>query len=456
VLSVRDVLLAFCEHRMEVVLRRSEYRRRKAEARRHILRALIKALDRIDEVIAAIRASRDATEAKAALVDLLGIDDEQAQAIIEMQLRRLTSLETKALKDEVKALNASIKELAEIIRDEDRRRDVVRAEMAAVRETYQALRRRSRVLSADAEELEAEAEALDEALADAEVQVRVLRGGYLEVAPSTQRRKTWRGGDPRHASILDRVVPLSSRVAILTEDGKAWGVSLMDVPEGRRVPLSDVADVPRDAGVVFAWPLADSSADSSREKPLARSLLLVTSDGKAKRLDPDDAAASTRAGVQVCRVAPGERVVAAALTTDSDPVVMVSSDGNAVRVTAGEVPPQGRTASGVKAMRLDGETRLVGAAIAPDEGVLVCGTQAGWIASVTLADVPVHGRGAKGVRIARTDRGHGPVVAATVCERRQTVWLVDEDNKPHSIEAKDFRRGAQGRHVTDTIASVFV
>lgn len=456
VLSIREMLVAFCDHRMEVVLRRSIHRKRRAEARRHILQALIKALDRIDEVIAAIRASRDASEAKSALVDLLAIDDEQAHAIIEMPLRRLTSLETKALKDEVKALNASIKELAAIIDDESRRRDVVRAELGEVRESYRSMRRRSRVLSAEAEELEAEAEALEEALVDVEVQVRVLRGGYLEVTPSTQRRKTWRGGDPGHAAIFDRLVPLSSRIGIVTDDGRAWVVSLMDVPEGRRVPLLDLADVPREAGVVFAWPLPARADESPQGKTLTRSLLLLTSDGKAKRLDPDDAAASTRSGVQVCKVAPGERVVSAALTTESDPIVLVSSDGHAVRVTAGEVPPQGRTASGVRAIRLDGDARLVAGAIGPDEGVLVCGTEAGWLNSVTLADVPVHGRGAKGLKVARTDRGRGQVVSGTVCERRQAVWIVDADNKPHSVEAKEARRGAQGRHVTDSIASVFV
>ncbi|MCC7077020.1 MAG: DNA topoisomerase 4 subunit A [Acidimicrobiia bacterium] len=453
VLSVAEMLRAFCDHRMEVVLRRSVFRRQKAEARRHIVQALMKALDRIDEVIAAIRRSADAAAAKEALIDLLDIDAEQAQAIIEMQLRRLTGLETQALADELEALNAEIRTLKAIIDDEERRRGVVRSEMQEVRAAYVGLKRRSRIVSVDTAELEAEAEEAEEGLADLEVQVRVLRGGYVEVTPPGDRRKTWRGSDPHMAPVLDRVVAMSDRIAVVTEDGRAWGIPLLDVPAGRRVALRDLSDAPRDARIVFAFPA--SVTERSGGTGLTRTLALVTSDGKAKRLEAADAVASTRSGVQVMRLDDDARVVGAALVTDADALVLVSSDGHAVRVTAGDLPAQGRSAGGVRAQRLAAEAVVVAAALAPDEAVLVCGTADGWVTSVDVAEIPVHARGAKGVLAARTDKGRGSVTGAAVTERKQPVWLVDSDHKVHGVEAKAAKRGGQGRHVTGSVADVF-
>lgn len=479
VCSLRDMLVAFCDHRMDVILRRSLFRKAKAEARRHIVRALIKALDIIDEVIAAIRASRDALAAKAALIELLCIDDVQAQAIIEMQLRRLTSLETQALADELKELNATIRDLTRIIDDEDTRRSVVRDEMVALRANYQGMGRRSRIVALGPARVEGVAENLAEGVTEGasdelageagsaasgvdpyaavDVQVRVLRGGLIEVTTPGGRRKRWSGSDAQNAPVADLTLALNDRLSVITDDGRAWTIALLDVPQDRRMRLLDLSTAKRDVHVVAAFGISSLTSKKlgNVEAVPDRTLLVASTDGKVKRLEPGDAVASRRDGLAIIRLDGDARVAGAAFVGEDDPCVFVSSDGYATRVVASEIPLQGRAAAGVRAIRLTAGAVVIAANVAGDERILVCGSGAGWVTSILMHEVPLHARGAKGARVAKTDSNRGDLAGAVVVERRHTVYVVDADRKVHDVVAGEARRGATGRHVTDSIADVF-
>ncbi|MFN8103030.1 MAG: DNA topoisomerase (ATP-hydrolyzing) [Acidimicrobiia bacterium] len=454
ILGVAAILGAFCDHRMEVVLRRSRFRKAKAEARRHIVAALIKALDRIDEVIAAIRASKDAATAKIALCELLDIDAEQAQAIVDMPLRRLTSLETKALRDELAELEVAIAELSAIIEDEDVRRKVVRDELRELRKAYKHEVRRSRLLGAAATPAGADDEA--EVTADIEggvvVQVRVLRGGWVEVTPPEGRRRTWKEGDSLRAPLLDVDLASSGRIGIVTDDGRAWVVSLMDLPHGQRVAIADVSDASRASEVVWAFALDTDGA------PVAPAEVLVaTSHGRAKRIPASECVASTRAGVVVAKLEDGARLASVVgVGAAADEVVFVTSTGSALRIPAGEVPVQGRAAAGVRAVKVPEGATVVACTAGREGGLVYVANASGWVKAVAAEEIPAHRRGGKGVQIAKVTPARGAVVAALACRVNEAVFVVDDANKTHETKATSSSRLGPGKHVTETITAAFV
>lgn len=457
ILGVAAILGAFCDHRMDVVLRRSRFRKAKAEARRHIVAALIKALDRIDEVIAVIRASKDAAAAKVSLCELLDIDAEQAQAIVDMPLRRLTSLETKALRDELAELEVRIAELTAIIEDEGVRRKVVRDELRELRKIYKGEVRRSRLLGAAATPAGVEGgEAGVDADVDVEdgvvVQVRVLRGGWVEVTPPGGRRRTWKEGDSLRAPLLDVDLALSGRVGIVTDDGRAWVVSLMDLPHGQRVAIADVTDASRSSEAVWAFAL-----DAGGVPVAEAEVLVATSNGRAKRLAATECVASTRAGVVVAKLEDGARLVAVVgLASGSDEVVFVTSAGSALRIPAAEVPVQGRGAAGVRAVKVPEGAAAVACAAGGTGGLVYVANASGWVKAVAAEEIPVHRRGGKGVSIAKVTPARGPVVAALACRVNEAVYVVDDANKTHETKATSSSRLGPGKHVTETITSAFV
>jgi len=452
VLGVQDMLRHFCEHRMEVVLRRSVHRRDKAQARRHIVAALIKALDAIDEVIATIRASRDAAAARTALMDLLVIDAEQSQAILDMPLRRLTSLEIEQLRAELAELEVTIAALTAIIEDESVRRGVVRDELKELRTRYKGHARRSRIVGAEARDelaaLEEEA-AETEAAAAVAVQVRVLRGGWVEVTPPDSRRRKWKeGGDSLRAPLLDVDLPSDGRLGVVTDDGRSWVVNLLDVPHGQRVPVSDLTDAARDAGVVWAFALDRDQA------PVAPAVVaLASTDGKAKRIVATELVASTRSGLTVMKLDDGVRLVSVAPAGEGDELVLVTTAGNGLRITASDLPEQGRGAAGVRAVRLDADGALV--ACLPDgEGALVfVATGGGWAKAFAADDLPLHRRGGKGVGVAKVGGQRGDVVAALACRVNDTVYVVDDANKTYETKATQSSRLGPGKHITEAITA---
>lgn len=455
ILGVSTILGAFCDHRMEVVLRRSQHRRAKAEARRHIVGALIKALDRIDEVIAAIRASADAAAAKAALCDLLDIDTEQAQAIVDMPLRRLTSLETKALRDELVELEALIAELTAIVEDEGVRRRVVRDELRELRKAYKGDVRRSRLVGVDAADadLDADPDAGVEAelVEDVVTQVRVLRGGWVEVTPPGGRRRTWKDGDSLRAPLLDVDLSTAGRVGFVTDDGRAWVVNLMDVPHGQRVSVADVTDADRSAEVVWTFALDAAGAPVAPEQ-----VLVVASNGRAKRLDTTECVASTRAGVVVAKLDEGARLVSVVgVASEADEVVLVTSAGSALRIPAAEVPVQGRGAAGVRAVKVSDGAGVVACVAAPAGALVYVANAGGWAKAVTSEEIPAHRRGGKGVAVAKVTPARGDVVAALPCRVNEAVYVVDDANKTHETKATSSSRLGPGKHVTEAITAAF-
>ena len=451
-----EVLTHFCEHRIEVVLRRSVFRKEKAEARRHIVQALIKALDNIDAVIAAIKASKDVPAAKEALIDLLDIDDIQAQAIVDMQLRKLTSLETKSLKDELAELDALIKELNRVIKNEDVRRGVVRDELKELRGEYKDMKRRSRIVT-DTEDADAAIDAEDAEIEDVSVQARVLRGGWIEVTPPDKRTKTWRGTDADKAPMLDEHLSLADRIVCVTDDGRAWTISLLDVPQGRRVPLSDLCDVTRDAAVIWAFramPGTDEGKPAG-ESADTREVMVTTSDAKTKRVALGELVASTRQGLPVVKLAGEARLVDVAEVADSDTAVFVGSAGNAARVSVAEIPRQSRTSAGVRAVKVAGDEQVVAGLRAGQDDVVMVATAQGWTKCVSTVEVNLLGRGGRGVSVAKTGRGRGDVVDAVVAASHAAVCVVDDANKVQQVKAVPASRASGGKHVADTAAALF-
>ncbi len=482
VLGVSALLRIFCDHRLEVVLRRSLHRRDKAQARRHIITALLKALDAIDEVIALIRSSESAEAARLELCDFLEIDREQAQAILDMRLRRLVQLERDALQAEADELDTLIATLTQIIEDEKTRRAAVREELTALRDLWKKEKRRSLLRDEDAptsgqgmlplvstgstgkdgmgEKAEVE---------DAPVHAQVLRGGWVEVTSqassgrgnattsragadvsATEESQDWQGGDPGRALFYSGELPTQDRLLFVTEDGRSFAVAMSDVPEGTNILLSDLCAASRQAALVAVFPVP--AEDDTQDVP---PLFLATSDGKLKRLLFSEAVPSRRDGLSLIRLDAGAQLVGCAPVTEKMALLLLSSHGHATRVPVNEFPVQGRGSSGVKGMELPEGAAVKFAAPTVDKDVIFVGTERGWAKGVKAKDIPVRGRGGKGVMIYKPTTTKGLVVAGMISKTGAYVYVVDGAHKAHEVKVTVSSLTGNGTHVTENVLDVF-
>lgn len=400
-IGLRDLLRHYLDHRLEVIVRRSRFRLAKAEARAHIVEGLLTALGAIDEVVAVIRRSKTTEEARDRLMKKFKLSETQATHILEMPLRRLTSLEVNRLRDELKELKATIADLEAILASPDRQRSVVAEELAEVAGAF-ASPRRTQIISADA--------------AAAAVPAALEIPDDPCVISLTTTGLVGRSGDgfsPKagsHDVLVARAATTArSTVRALTDTGRVLPVDASEVPEAagrnRGAPVGEVFDTERAEQIVALF------ADGV-DVPWC----LVTSAGVVKRLTPDQLAA--KAGSSVISLRDGDRVIAALSAPDDADAVLVSSDGQLLRFPLSAVRPQGRSAGGVTGMRLGEGARVVAAGAVPagldgDVWVLTV-SDAGAVKRSSVSEFPVKGRATGGVRCMRFRRDESSIEAAHV------------------------------------------
>ncbi len=434
-LSIDAFIRHWTAHQLDVIQRRTRYRLRKAEEQIHIYRGYLKALDALDEVIALIRRSPDADQARDGLMQLLDVDEVQAQAILNLQLRRLAALQRQEIIENHDKLQAQIVEYNAILASEQRQREIVSEELAELVEKY-GDERRTRILPFDGEV------SIEDLIAEEEVVVTITRGGYAKRTRSdnyrAQRRggKGVRGAQLREDDIVDHFFVTTTHHWLLffTNLGRVYRAKAYELPEGGRDAKGQhVANL-------LAFQPGEKIAQvlDLRDYQQAEHLVLATKRGLVKKTRLTDYDSNRSGGVIAINLRaddeglPDELVAARLVDSDQD-LILVSRQGQSVRFTASDeaLRPMGRATSGVTGMRFRGEDELLAADVVREDSFLFTVTEGGIAkrTALTIDNYAVKGRGILGVRVANLPEQNGNLVGALVVSADDEVLVIMERGK---------------------------
>ncbi len=422
-LRIDQMVRLYVDHQIEVIVRRTQYRLDEAEKKAHILRGLVKALDMLDEVIALIRRSATVDTARTGLMELLDIDEVQADAILAMQLRRLAALERQKIIDELAELEERIADLKDILASPDRQRAIVRDELAEVVERF-GDDRRTEIIGAVGDVTE------EDLIARENVVVTITSTGYAKRtkvdAYKSQRRggKGVRGADLKQDDIIRHFFVCSTHDWILffTNKGRVYRLKAYELPEATRAArgqhvanLLEFQPGERIAEVLQIQTYQDSPY-----------LVLATSEGKVKksRLEEYDSARS--AGLIAINLKEGDSLIGARLCSADDDLLLVSERGQAIRFTASDdaLRPMGRATAGVLGMRFKGDDKLLSMVVVEEGQHLLVATTGGYGKKTPLDEYTAQGRGGQGVLTLKYDPKRGPLMGALVVSNDDEIFAV--------------------------------
>jgi DNA gyrase subunit A len=421
-MTLRDCLVAYADHQQEVVRRRTEYRLEEARRRAHILEGLVRAVDMIDEIISAIRASENRAAARASLMgEQFEFSEIQANHILDMALGRLTQLGRQELNDELEEKRALIRELEAILADDARLRAVVREELLEVREGF-ATERRTRI---EADEGDIDIEAL---IDDEDLMFSLSAAGYVKTVTPDEFKTQGRGGKGVIGANLkdgDYIATLIHTTAhaylmFFTNMGRVFRIKAHEVPRTSRTA--------RGMAIVNLLHLAPeetiSAVIDTRDYETMRYLLFVTRRGVVKRTRFLEYDKTRSRGLIAINLREGDELVRVLPTSGSDDICLVSASGKLMRFSEGEVRSMGRNAAGVWGMRLRGDDVVVAAsAVQPGDEMLLV-TDQGFGKRTPLDEFRAKHRGGLGMRAMRMMDGRGAVVAARVVAPEDEVFVV--------------------------------
>jgi DNA gyrase subunit A len=422
-LRLDQLIRYWVTHQIEVIVRRTRYLLRKAQERAHILSALIKAIDRIDEVIALIRASASAAAAQQGLMDLLEIDEIQARAILDMQLRKLAALERQQLIDEYEELMAEIAEYEAILASPERQRQIVGTELGEIVAKYGDARR-TEIVAYDGDV------SVADLIAEEDVVVTITRGGYAKRTKTdlyrAQRRggKGVRGAQLRADDIVEHFFVTSTHNWILffTNKGRVYRAKAYELPDaGRDARGQHVANLlafQPDERIAEVLALSDYS--------VAPYLVLATSSGLVKKSHLTDFDSPRSGGIIAINLREDDEVIAARLVSADQDLLLVSRHAQAIRFHATDeaMRPMGRATSGVIGMRFTDGDRLLGMHVLREGADVLVATGGGYAKRTPADQYPVQGRGGRGVLTARIVEARGELVGALMVLPEDEVFAI--------------------------------
>jgi DNA gyrase subunit A len=442
-LNIGEVIEAYITHQIDVIVRRTRFRLRKAEERSHILEGLIIALDHIDDIVALIRAAADVDEARNGLIARYGLSEVQAQHILDMPLRRLTALEQDKIHDEYEDLKKTIKELKAILRSPARVRKIIADELREIRKKF-ADDRRTRIVP-DEGEFD-----IEDLIADEDLVVSVSRGGYIKTVPLDTYKRQGRGGRGvrgaalKEGDIVEHLITTTAHAYLLlfSNTGRVYRIKAHEIPKRDRTA--------RGTAVVNVVPMRpdDSVAAviDTRDYETYRYLLIATKRGMVKKTLFREYDSSRREGIIAVNLKKGDEVVKVRPTSGKDDVLLITRKGKAIRFKEEHARGMGRTATGVIGIRLDEDDEVVACDIIQDDAELLVVTQFGYGKRTKLSEFPRKGRGGKGVIAAKLTRPRGQIVGASVVRAGDEVFLISNDGVVIRMAANTISR--QGRPAT--------
>ena len=448
-LTLKQLVGYFVKHRQEVVTRRVRFDLKKAEERAHILRALIVAIDNIDEVIKIIRGSRDTASAKNALMERFSFDDVQAQAIVDMQLKRLTSLEIADLRKELQELEVLIEHLKDLLAHPEKILALIKQETDELAEKF-GDDRRTDIVSDEVEEIN-----IEDLIKKEQMVVLVSNLGYIKRVPATAYKKQNRGGKGSNSAALveddfiDQIFTASTHdyIMFITNEGKAYWVKVHEIPEASRTSrgshIKSLLAVSSEEEITTIVSLKEFSSDTY--------LLMATAGGIVKKVQTDSFQNAKTRGIIAIKLDEGDKLVSAILTTGKDELMFVTRQGQALRVSEEEIRDQGRSSRGVIGIRLSGGDELTGA-LRINDGKLIVMSENGYGKRVDFSEFSPHGRGTGGQKVYTVTEKTGEVVGLLAVADDDEIVCITGQGKTIRVQVSSINvmgRAAQGVKILD-------
>lgn len=420
-LNLRDMLYHYLQHQIEVIRRRTEYDLKKAEARAHILEGLRIALDNLDEVIALIRGSRTAEEAREGLITRFQLSHEQAQAILDMRLQRLTGLERDKIEAEYAELLAKIAEYKAILADEQLVLDIISTELNEIKERF-GDERRTEITASDEE-------ILDEDLIPREdVIISITHSGYIKRLPVTTYRSQKRGGkgvvgmDTKENDFVEHLFVSNTHHFLLffTNKGKVYKLKAYEIPDlsrtARGTPIINLIQIEQGETVNAVIPVQAFDADHY--------LFFATRQGVVKKTPLDDYINIRKVGLIAISLREDDDLIGVKLTDGNQEIIMGTAQGMSIRFSENDVRSMGRSATGVKGIGLDDDDAVIDMdVVVPDKDVLIV-TSRGYGKRTPVGEYRIQNRGGKGIKTLNVTDKNGPIVSLKVVENDEDLMIM--------------------------------
>src|SRR4051794_3653192 len=448
-LGLRQLVSHYVDHQREVVVRRTKHELSRAEARAHILEGLLVALNDLDAVIELIRKSRDPETAREGLIKKFELSAEQAQAILDLRLQRLTALEADKIKQEHADLVERIKELREILGDEGKVLGLIKEELLEIKDTFADERRTEITHSED--ELD-----IEDLIADQQMVISITSSGYIKSLPLATYRQQHRGCkgvigmDMKEDDYIEHLFVCSTHDYLLffTNRGKVYRQKVYDLPEASRTA--------KGRALVNVLPLRDGefvrAVLSTRDFTEGKYLVFATKKGQVKKTEFLAYNTPIKAdGIIAIKIRDDDELVAVRRTSGDDDIIMVSRSGQAARFNEEQARPMGRDTGGVRGMNVArGDNAVLAMDIARDDTELLVVTENGYGKRTPIADYPVKGRGAMGVKTINITEKKGGVAGALIVREHEDLVFISKEGMVQRTSVKGISqqgRPAQGVRV---------
>jgi DNA gyrase subunit A len=438
-LSLREVIGHYVDHQREVIVRRTKYELRRSEERAHVLEGQLIALANLDEVIALIRGSRDSEAARTGLVQRFELSIIQAQAILQLTLSRLTALEADKIKQEHADLTERIKELREILGDEQSVLDLIKDELTEIADAY-GDERRTEITHAEGEI------DIEDLIADQQMVISITHSGYIKSLPLSTYRQQRRGGvgvtgmDMKDDDYIEHLFVCSTHDYLLffTNRGKVYRLKVYELPEASRTA--------KGRALVNLLPLREGervqSVLSTRDFAEGRYLVFATRKGMIKKTEFGAYNTPIKAdGIIAINIRDDDELIAVRRTTGHDDIIMVSRSGQAARFSESQTRPMGRDTSGVRGMNVSQKSNSVLAMdVARDDQELLVVTENGYGKRTEISDYPVKGRGTMGVKTITLTENKGALAGALVVREHQELVFISQNGMVQRTSVRGINR----------------
>ncbi|WP_067469579.1 DNA gyrase subunit A [Nocardia amamiensis] len=441
-LRLDQMIRLYVEHQLNVIVRRTRYLLRKAEERAHILRGLVKALDALDAVIALIRRSANTDTARVGLMELLDIDEIQATAILDMQLRRLSALERQKIIDELARIEAEIADLKDILEKPERQRAIVRDELAEITDKY-GDERRTKIIAADGDVAD------EDLIAREDVVVTITETGYAKRTKTDLYRSQKRGGKGVQGAGLKQddivkhffITSTHDWLLFFTNKGRVYRAKAYELPEANRTARGQhVANL-------LAFQPDEKIAQIIQIKSYndAPYLVLATRNGLVKKSKLTDFDSNRSGGIVAVNLRDEDELVGAVLCSADEDLLLVSALGQSIRFSATDeaLRPMGRATSGVQGMRFNDSDELLSLNVVRDGTYLLVATSGGYAKRTAIEEYTAQGRGGKGVLTIQFDAKRGTLVGALIVDDEDELYAITSGGGVIRTAAKQVRKAGR-------------
>lgn len=442
VLNLKQLIAHFVNHRDEVITRRTIYDLKVAKHRMHILEALIKAINNIDEVIKIIKSSESTEDAKLSLEKRFDFDDEQAQAIVDMQLKRLTHLQVKDLENEIKELQALIDYLSDLLAHHEKILQLIKADTNVLAEKYGDNRRTEIVPD------EIEAINIEDMIKDEEMVVMISRLGYIKRVSIDKYKKQSRGGTGSNSTSLlenDYINQLfigstKEYLLFITNIGKAYWIKIHEIPESEKTSrganIKGLLQVSADEEITTIVSLKEFSENIY--------LFMTTANGIVKKVRSSDFQNAKTKGIIGIKLNDGDKLISAIQTTGDAEVMLISRRGKALRIKENIIRVMGRASCGIRGMKLSEGDEIAAAVKVEPESNIILLTEKGVGKRISFDCFSVHGRGTGGQRIFGNTDAKGEIIGALNVKETDEVVCMTSQGKTLRFKASEIKEQGQG------------